>query len=340
MSLIGMAMGGLAAGSAFLALDPSSFREEQGRLIAEANAAPFVEVIPSWNFRSQGGAVKVELKALGDGFETKNYNLGVWSLSPDLRTSVKDQADEHGDVYTDTLVLKKPGSRIRVTLTPIPNAEGKTPELKEFFLNFTPPNWAARQEDPYKDVWGKVLNVPEKAQHDYPGGSVLCSPTSVCMLMNRLGTVLDRKDLQLDVPEIQSLVHDPGWGGTGNWPFNLAVPGSFSGIQAFVTRLNSLQEAERFIKAGIPLAVSVDYKILLQKDYKGDGGHLMVLIGFSESGDPVINDPAKGSQVRQVYPRALFAKAWAASKNTVYVVRSTNQPLPAGGGPWPALGKP
>ncbi len=101
-----------------------------------------------------------------------------------------------------------------------------------------------------------------------------------------------------------------------------------------------MTEAEKFIKAGIPLAVSVNYKILLQKDYKGDGGHLMVLIGFDDKGDPVINDPAKGSQVRQVYPRSLFAQAWAASKNTVYVVRSSNQPLPAGEGPWPAAGKP
>lgn len=335
-----MAMGGLAAGSAFLAIQPSQFREEQGRLVAEVTASPFVEVIPSWNFKTSGGSVKVELQASGDDFQTKPYNLGVWSLAPELRTSAKNQADEHGDVYTDTLVLKKPGSKLKVTLTLVPNEEGKTPELKEFFLNFTAPNWKPQEIQPDKTSWGRVLTVPEKAQHDYPGGNVLCSPTSISMLMNRLGTYLDRTDLQLDVPEIQSYVHDPAWGGTGNWPFNIAFPGSFNGIQAFVTRLNSLTEAERFIKAGIPLAVSVNYKILLQKEYKGDGGHLMVLIGFNEQGDPVINDPAKGRQVKQVYPRDLFTKAWAASKNTVYVVRSTNQPLPAGEGPWPSAEKP
>lgn len=335
-----MAIGGLAAGSAFIALDSSHFSEEKGRLMAEVNAAPFVEVIPSWNFKSQGGSVKVEIQAIGEGFETKLYNLGSWSFTPDLRTSVKDQADEHGDVLTDTLVLRKAGTKVRVVLTPMANAEGKVPELKQFFLSFTPANWNTQELESDRIVWGKVLSVPEKAQNDYPGGNVLCSPTCVSMLMNRLGIALDRKDLQMDVPEIQSMVHDPGWGGTGNWPFNLALPGSFNGIQAFVTRLDSMLEAEKFIKAGIPLAVSVNYKVLLQKEYPGDGGHLMVLIGFNEKGDPIINDPAKSKSVRQVYPRALFAKAWAASKNTVYVVRSTNQPLPAGGGPWPAAEKP
>jgi len=154
--------------------------------------------------------------------------------------------------------------------------------------------------------------------------------------MNRMADRLDRSDLRLEVPDLQKLIHDPAWGGTGNWPFNVAAPGSFGSIQAFVTRLNSLAEAERFIAAGLPIAVSVDYKTLLQKTWDGDGGHLIVLIGFTAEGDPIVNDPAKGKQVRQTYPRARFAQAWASSKHTVYVVRSLNESLPAGGGPWPA----
>lgn len=336
MGLIGAIVGSMAAGSAFIVLNPSDFSDRGGRLVAEAQSAPFTQVVPSWNFRSLGGSVKIELQAVEEGFETKLYSLGVWSKDPTLRTSIKDQADENGDVWTDTLALKRPAARLRVILTPQPDAEGRAPELKQFFLSFTPSSWAPRADEPFKAAWGRELKVPERAQHDYPGGNVLCSPTCISMLMNRMADRLDRNDLRLDVPELQQLIHDPAWGGTGNWPFNTAAPGSFGSIQGFVTRLNSLSEAERFVAAGLPIAVSVDYKQLLQKTWDGDGGHLIVLIGFTAQGDPIVNDPAKGKQVRQVYPRARFAEAWASSKFTIYVVRSLNESLPAGGGPWPA----
>lgn len=330
-------MGSIAAGSTFLVLNPSDFTSQEGRLIAEASVAqPFAQAIPSWNFKSDGGSVKIELQASGAGFETKLFSLGVWSKDAALRTSQKDQEDDLGDVWTDTLALKKPATKVRVILTLKPDANGVQPELKQFFLSLTPPVWQPVECEPVRAAWGKELKVPEKAQNNYPGGSVLCSPTAVSMLLNRMGEKLDRPDLKLDVPEVQALVHDPTYGGTGNWPFNTAAAGSFGSIQSFVTRLNNISEAERFIVAGLPIAVSVDYKKLLQKTWDGDGGHLMVLIGFTSTGDPIINDPARKEQVRQIYPRARFIESWASSKFTIYVIRSLNESLPAGGGPWPA----
>ena len=46
--------------------------------------------------------------------------------------------------------------------------------------------------------------------------------------------------------------------GAGNWPFNTAYAANLTG-DAFVTRLTSLREAERFIAAGIPLAASISF---------------------------------------------------------------------------------
>jgi hypothetical protein len=297
---------------------------------------PFQEVIPSWNATWKGGSIKVELKAVGPEKSTPPFQLGAWTLAEAGRSSVKDQELPGGKVLTDTLVLDEAWSQILVTLTLSPGPDGALPELKDFYLSLASPGWQASEQEPFRESWGTSLPVPTKAQHDYPKGNVLCSPTSVSMLMNYRASQWQRPDLAKDVPEIQKSVFDPGWGGTGNWPFNMAYPGSFDGVRAFVTRLSSLRQAEQLIAKGIPIACSVDYKKLLQKDWEGDSGHLVVLIGFTTEGDPIINDPAKGPQVRQIYKRKAFAEAWASSKNTVYIVAGKDDSWPAEPGPWPS----
>ena len=52
--------------------------------------------------------------------------------------------------------------------------------------------------------------------------------------------------------------YDAAYDGTGNWPFNTAYAAPLAG-DAFVTRLRSLREAERFIAAGIPLVASISF---------------------------------------------------------------------------------
>src|SRR5207247_5426485 len=55
------------------------------------------------------------------------------------------------------------------------------------------------------------------------------------------------------------MTYDYEYQGTGNWRFNTAYAASFLGLDARVTRLHSLDEAEVFIKAGIPIVVSISF---------------------------------------------------------------------------------
>ena len=50
--------------------------------------------------------------------------------------------------------------------------------------------------------------------------------------------------------------YDAAYRGTGNWPFNAAYAARFN-LDAFVTQLRSLAEAEQFVRAGIPLVASI-----------------------------------------------------------------------------------
>ncbi|GAB3870331.1 hypothetical protein GCM10029964_004660 [Kibdelosporangium lantanae] len=111
-------------------------------------------------------------------------------------------------------------------------------------------------------------------------------------------------------------MYDKDYDGTGNWPFNTAYAASY-GLHAHITRLHSLTELEGYIRRGIPVITSQSF---LSSELDGAGygtsGHIMVVIGFTATGDVIVNDPASSSneRVRNVYKRAQFETIWQRTK--------------------------
>src|SRR5262249_29258176 len=136
---------------------------------------------------------------------------------------------------------------------------------------------------PNRDAWGKTIPVPEKSQMAYPNGGVLCSPTTVSMIMTFWSQSLKRDDLNHDVPDVVKGVYDSQWKGTGNWPFNTAYPGSFPHMRGYVTRMSDVSELEDWVAKGLPVGVSLCYDRLRGKG-KGPNGHLVVCVGFTPEG--------------------------------------------------------
>jgi hypothetical protein len=124
-------------------------------------------------------------------------------------------------------------------------------------------------------------------------------------------------------------VYDWNYQGAGNWPFNTAYAGS-RGLNAFVTRLRSLAEAERFIAAGIPLVASINGR-LPGSFFGKTNGHLLTIVGFTASGDVISNDPAvpTDAEVHKTYGRGDFEKVWLeGSGGVVYVIYPNDVSLP------------
>ncbi len=161
----------------------------------------------------------------------------------------------------------------------------------------------------------------------YPNGKVLCSPTTVSMIMTYWAQQLKRPELDHDVPDIVKAIYDAKWKGTGNWPFNTAYAGSYRGIRAYVTRLSDLSEVEEWIAAGVPVGLSVCSDRLHHRG-PGPNGHLIVCVGFTENGDPVVNDPGSSTDIRRVYPRKDVIYAWAYSRNAVYLIYPEDHEIP------------
>jgi hypothetical protein len=271
---------------------------------------PFTWAIASWN--GSGERIEVEMRAAAPGGWSPWFTFGPWS-DRGARHSVEGQTVEGvGRLSTDTLLLAQSarGWQVRVTL--------QAAELRGLWVATALPGQPA-PDTAHREAWGLELDVPMFSQMIYPnGGNVWCSPTSLAMVMAYWGVSESIPDTV--VPAVYDSVYD----GHGNWVFNTAYAGA-RGFEAYVDRFRSFAELEREIAAGYPVIASVSYKKewLPNAPISLTGGHLLVVRGFTNTGDVIVNDPAAASNegVRLVYQRDLFRRAWLDRAGVVYRIR-------------------
>jgi hypothetical protein len=124
---------------------------------------------------------------------------------------------------------------------------------------------------------------------------------------------------------------DYAYGGAGNWPFNTAYASEY-GLDASIRHFSSLRDVESWVARGVPVIVSTAWdntaedsgRRLDGSSIEETSGHIMVVVGFTEDGDVIANDPASPSndQVRHVYRRDQFERNWLRSSNgTTYLIK-------------------
>jgi hypothetical protein len=314
------------------------------------------QLVASWNATTPDDTwLQVEMQGrTAGGATTIWYTMGRWALGDQdvVRTSVPDQEDANGYVDVDTFVAETGISsyQLRVTLYRAAGTRA-TPALAMLgAMTSAVPDRFTVPTSPPAGAWGKELPVPPYSQNihegQYPqyggGGEAWCSPTSTAMVVSYWRHDPSRSDMSWvdpsyadpQVDHAARNVYDYNYDGAGNWPFNTAYAATF-GLESFVTRLRSLTEAEQFIRAGIPLVVSVSFK---KEELDGAGygtnGHLMVIVGFDEDGNVVVNDPAShlvksNETVRTTYDREQFENTWIPhSGGIAYVIRPAGHALP------------
>ncbi|MFI6787448.1 C39 family peptidase [Nonomuraea sp. NPDC050383] len=318
---------------------------------------PATELIASWTADIPAGSwMQVEARARNAAGLTKWYVLGRWAYGEDAirRTSVPGQGDADATVSVDTLVAAAGRQinayQLRLTLYRTPGS-GLTPRVRTLgAMASNVPERKTVPASPAGGAWGVELPVPRRSQNvhqgHYPewdgGGQAWCSPTSTTMVLGYWGqgpsaadtAWVDPSDPDPEVDYAARYSYDHAYQGAGNWPFNTAYAGRY-GMDGFVTRLRSLTELERFISAGIPVITSQSFKKgeLPGAGY-GTNGHIMVVVGFTSTGDVIANDPASSDNdaVRRVYPRADFENVWQRSSSSggiVYVIHPPGHALPA-----------
>jgi hypothetical protein len=285
------------------------------------------ELVVSWN-ATTNASLTVEARGWIGERATRWYPLGEWSAHG-RRTSVKSLKDDDGEVKTDILVLKQPADAAELRLP----LRGERASLKLVTLAFLNSRLPTTPRPPHLAAWGRLLDVPIRSQAEFPEGvDQWCSPTATSMLLEFWAQQLQRPHLNFTVPVTADAVFDPGWGGTGNWPFNTAFAGAQTGMLACVSRFNDLTDLEQWLAAGLPVATSVSYAMLKGQPKAVDAdGHLVVVRGFTKDGDVAINDPGvRRTRVQKTIPRADFERAWAHSQRTCYLIWPAAYATPPG----------
>ncbi|WP_372728925.1 C39 family peptidase [Nocardioides sp.] len=332
-------------------------RYDMGTWISPWVASPFdfTELVASWVARTPRDSwIEVQVRGRDRAGSRASWDtLARWAAGDRFvrRTTVSGQSDDLADVNVDTWRTSGLAAwQLRVRLMRKAGATRKSPRLESVgaMTSRLPPSSGVTASTPRRAAAGVVLDVPRYSQmvHQghYPawgnGGEAWCAPTSTSMVLGYYDALPPAKawswvpdgheDPWVDLAARST--YDAEYEGTGNWPFNTAYAGTRTG-EAFVTRLRSLREAEKFILAGIPVIASIAFGSgeLGGTPISASNGHLLVIVGFTADGDVVVNDPAARERagVRRTYDRGEFENAWLPkSGGLVFIVTDRNHPLP------------
>ncbi|MBA4493459.1 C39 family peptidase [Paenactinomyces guangxiensis] len=293
----------------------------------------------SWQAKTPLGTwLEFDIRSLINDNWTKWYCMGSWSLnsSPFKRRSIRNQFDHFGDVKIDTLVLNDVASAFQVRVTLFTIDLKISPRLYSFGISLS--NGTDVGGSRSGPDGANSLVVPKRSQMPFLGGQVMCSPACVSMVLGYWAAVTDNETLDKSVTQVARFVWDSEYKSFGNWSFNIAYIASL-GLQAKVVRLCNLNDIEQWIKSKVPVIVSVAYKSgqLKGAPLNETKGHLLVVRGFDELGNVLVNDPAAltDEDVSLTYDRIQFEQVWLNGSNgTAYLIYDPNWPIPKSNGRW------
>jgi hypothetical protein len=253
----------------------------------------------SWNTAAPAGTLRFRILRAGSPASAW-YDYAQWQTSG--RKSFSPTSDRDGiSVDTDVLQAEQPFDGIELL----------GDEIDFNLLAFAAPSRTS-PSPPYARE-AIALDVPLRSQYVFPEERGWCSAASLAMVNAYHG--IDRA-----VEETARAVLDRAYNGTGNWAFNTAYSGSL-GLRAAVAYLQNLDHAARLIERDLPVVISYSWREgeLPGAPLPHSDGHLVVLRGFTESGDCAINDPAAPG-IRVVYPRGAVEAIWQRNNGVAYVI--------------------
>lgn len=290
----------------------------------------FTQALVSWNVEVPAGcAVRMDVmvRDAGDGSWSRTLFVGSWSGGGEEGSAVaetlgpSERVQKTGDgvvVDVDYVRSTRPLDALRYRFTAVRGGPvrsgGATPgdapiRVHRVAVCMSDARSQSEAGDgDFKPARIGRLGVPFRSQKTGNESLTgrLCSPASVSMVLAHRG---------VDVPleRFATGVQDPNFGIFGNWPRN--VQAAFAlGVPGYLTRMNSWADLARATDAGQPVIISIAAEPgeLRDAPYETTAGHLIVVEGFDERGDVLVNDPAvaDAAQGQRTYKREDLTNVW------------------------------
>ena len=317
----------LSAGQGIQLAGTPSSHSGSGEYLSQVRETtfPFSNAVLSWNADAPAGTtLRFELRVRDSSGWSGWYAMGEWRA--DGGRSIPGQADSRGKVDVDTLKLKSTATALQYRVELSSSSPAATPLIRQVSVVYSDlSRGLSGPALPMPAGAVRDLDVPQHSQleEDPSYRSDICSATSLAMVMQYWG-------LKKSVADVVAGVKDQTTGIYGNWPLNMALAGA-NGFDARVDRFYSVVQLEQEIAAGRPVAISIAFGPgeLTGSPIRSTDGHLIVVRGFTPSGDIIVNDPIAPTSkaVRLVYKREELGRIWQRSGGIVYLLS------PRAGGP-------
>lgn len=284
---------------------------------APLSLSPFYALLVSWNVDLEPSAgFEVELRVGTSGAEGVAWSpwlfVGCWGELPTEGLGERCVRFDGGRIATDEFVGERWFDRAQVRLLA---RDAITP--RRVSLCFSG-GWGVCMNTGLFGVREVSLPVPARSQHleDPELAARICSPTSLAMVLAYHG-------IDVPVAELAALAYDPLHDLYGNWPRSIQAAYSL-GLCGYLARYSSIRDVLAQLEAGRPVILSIAFGAgeLTGAPMASTSGHLLVVVGATQAGDLVVNDPAAPTleEVHRVYDRDELERAWLDHGGVAYVL--------------------
>lgn len=276
---------------------------DSGRLISPVCKTdfPFNEMILSWNcYAGDSSGLAIFLSVSPDNVRWHDFVYQDWRIESVIGLPEEDSLPQKkirgvGYVDIDIIKMEKPVRYYRFKIM------FSHKDTLPFYLDRISVCYSNTSADIRQyGIWGKQpkkglpnisLAVPFLSQKALPDSisDKTCSPTCLAMVLNY-------HNHQYSALETSAAVYDPFTEIYGNWPYNVQAAYLFGLQKTWIGRHNSFSEISDEINSGKPVIISIDVPPgkLPNAPYPttGGAGHLIVIRGFDDKGNILVNDPA------------------------------------------------
>ncbi|QEH39051.1 hypothetical protein OJF2_76630 [Aquisphaera giovannonii] len=285
---------------------------------------PFTELVPSWNAvtpKDTGVFFHVRTRDAASREWSPWLLVGRWGRTVHVRRGERLPGDQvirfaRGAVRTDIplVLLTQPADayQVRATLQGFDLAPAVNPSVRRLAVAYSgvvaDPIERARLLGPGGAGDGKAgdLAVPHVSQYEAPAPlrESVCLPACATM-------VLAHWKVDRPLTENALAIYDPDTGMFGNGARAAARAGEL-GLDGWMQRVRDWDQVKAMIRRGQPVIAAVRLDA---------GEHLIVIRGFTEGGDVIVNDPLdRGKGGTTLKPDDL-GRAWFGCGGFACVIR-------------------
>jgi len=274
-----------------------------GYIILKPESAfyPFDRGLPSWNGTVPGDSASFRVFIRFPYLSGWSPYLEVGYWKENLWQGQKSTTFNGGRIAIDTAILYDYASQWQFKIEMkrlLPEISSPTLTRLSFFASdhrTTQQNdFTAILDDKPAAIFIPTTFLAQYKISDQYGGRI-CSPTTVAMILLSYQIAVDPLQFALDT-------YDPYYHIFGVWP-RVVQNASEYGLKGTVTRYRSWSQARDVLASGGRIGMSIGQPLY--------GGHLVMLAGFTESGDPIVHDPARSNDgYGHVFDKADLSHAW------------------------------